>query len=177
MSNEPKSSRSRGRGKRGIKGRPRVLGAGGVVLNAAGEVLLIRYADGAWTFPKGHIDPGETIAIAAVREVHEEGGVRAEIISDLGFTEYVNPRGEARRVHWFTMKTPATETVPEEGFQAGFFAVGLAMKRLAHTQNRTLLERAARVLGVPVPPRSPAPEKSTKTEPTYKPTPKAGTRR
>ena len=175
MSNETKPSRSRSRrGKRNVRGRPRVLGAGGVVLNAAGEVLLIRYADGAWTFPKGHIDPGETIAIAAVREVHEEGGVRAEIVSDLGFTEYVNPRGEARRVHWFTMKTAATETVPEEGFQAGFFALGPAMKRLAHTQNRMLLERAARVLGVPVPPRAPKLETAS-TAP--KPPPKAGGRR
>lgn len=177
MSGEAKSSRSRSRrgGKHGIKGRPRVLGAGGVVLNAAGEVLLIRYADGAWTFPKGHIDPGETIPIAAVREVHEEGGVRAEIVSDLGFTEYVNPRGEARRVHWFTMKTDATQTVPEEGFQAGFFALGLAMKRLAHTQNRTLLERAARVLGVPVPPRASKSDTSPSGPP--RPSAKPGGRR
>lgn len=66
--------------------------AGGVVLNAAGEVLLLeREVPRADTpahevrLPKGHIEPGESAQDAALREVGEESGYWGlEIIADLG---------------------------------------------------------------------------------------------
>ncbi len=41
-----------------------------------------------WTFPKGHVDPGETVIAAALRETHEEMGIRGKIrvIAPLGTT-------------------------------------------------------------------------------------------
>lgn len=45
------------------------------------EVLLVRRRNppdaGLWGFPGGHVDAGETALAAAVRELHEETGVRA----------------------------------------------------------------------------------------------------
>ena len=49
------------------------------------EVLLVHPGgpywrgkdDGAWTIPKGHIDPGEEALDAAVRELREETGIAA----------------------------------------------------------------------------------------------------
>ena len=123
----------------------RIDGAGGVVFNASGEVLLIRYPGrrGSWDFPKGHIDPGETNEIAAVREVLEEGGVDARIQCALQNTEYVNPRGEARRVYWFLMLTDATTATPEPNFKAGFYDLATALGKLRHAQNRALLLQGA----------------------------------
>ncbi|WCM25977.1 NUDIX hydrolase [Sphingomonas sp. QA11] len=47
-----------------------------------GQVLLVRRANppdaGLWGFPGGKIDHGETIEAAAVRELFEETGIRAE---------------------------------------------------------------------------------------------------
>ena len=47
------------------------------------EVLLIKRAKGAlagyWSLPGGHIEPGETVRSAALREVREETGVEAEL--------------------------------------------------------------------------------------------------
>ena len=40
-------------------------------------------ADGLRTWPKGRVDPGETIEQAAVREVREESGVIAAVRSEL----------------------------------------------------------------------------------------------
>ncbi|HNS01576.1 MAG TPA: NUDIX domain-containing protein [Anaerolineae bacterium] len=64
--------------------------AGGVVLDAAGRVLLIeRIIDGVheMRLPKGHIDPGETPEAAAVREVCEETGYcDLDILADLGWS-------------------------------------------------------------------------------------------
>jgi diadenosine hexaphosphate hydrolase (ATP-forming) len=122
-----------------------VEGAGGVVRNARGDVLLIRYPrsrGGTWTFPKGHVEPGETLEQTAVREVLEEGGVRVEILAPLGTTEYVNARGTPRRIHWFAMRTNATRATPEAGFSAGFYTAEHALKHLSHAENRALLERA-----------------------------------
>ncbi len=66
--------------------------AGGVVVDDAGRVLLLaRHVErrGATIheirLPKGHIDPGETPAEAALREVCEESGYcHLQIIADLG---------------------------------------------------------------------------------------------
>ena len=48
-----------------------------------GAVLFIQRGSGAfkglWSLPGGHIEPGETARDAALREVREETGVRAEI--------------------------------------------------------------------------------------------------
>lgn len=46
-----------------------------------GRVLLVRRKKepdaGRWGFPGGHVDPGETVLAAAVRELAEETSVRA----------------------------------------------------------------------------------------------------
>jgi 8-oxo-dGTP pyrophosphatase MutT (NUDIX family) len=39
------------------------------------EYLLIKHGKGHWSFPKGHIDEGETRIQAAVRELKEETGI------------------------------------------------------------------------------------------------------
>ncbi len=61
--------------------------AGGVVVQN-GAVLLIRPNSYRWQLPKGHIEEGETAAEAAVREVKEETGVSAEVVTELSSVEY-----------------------------------------------------------------------------------------
>ncbi len=51
-----------------------------VVINAAGEVLLIRRSDNDnWALPGGAIDLGESMVQAAVRETREETGIDCEV--------------------------------------------------------------------------------------------------
>ena len=51
-----------------------------------------------WPLPKGHVEAGETAEQAAVREVEEETGIRAEVVAALGTIDYWFA-AEGRRVH------------------------------------------------------------------------------
>ena len=119
-----------------------VLGAGGLVFNAAGEVLLIRDRRGFWVFPKGHVEEGETLQAAAVREVREEAGVAARVEAALGVTRYTNDRGVAREVHWFRMRGEGPVRLEPGLTGAGFFDPEEAARRLAFSEDVELLNRA-----------------------------------
>lgn len=123
---------------------PPVPGAGGVVLSLDGHVLLVRYRSGAWAFPKGHVEPGETLEQTAVREVQEETGVTATVWAPLPETHYTNDRGEARVIHWFAMRVAAdAPTTLEDTFpEGGFYPPEEAARRLTYPEDRELLRAA-----------------------------------
>lgn len=92
--------------------------AGGLVF-LDGKLVVLKRFNGVWLFPKGHIDPGETAEIAAVREVWEECGLNADIIADLGETSYdfqENGEEHHKNVRWYLMKAVSGELDPEKGF-------------------------------------------------------------
>lgn len=66
--------------------------AAGCLITRDGRVLLVRRAIepgyGTWVFPGGHVDRGETVEAAALRETREEAGVEAEIDGLLGLYSY-----------------------------------------------------------------------------------------
>jgi 8-oxo-dGTP diphosphatase len=65
-------------------GLPRAtVGVGAIIFDATGAVLLIQRgkppSQGAWSVPGGRLEPGETLAQAVAREVHEETGLIVEV--------------------------------------------------------------------------------------------------
>ena len=126
-----------------LEAAPSTPGAGGVVFSSAGEVLLVRYRSGTWAFPKGHVEPGETLEQTAVREVQEESGVSASVLAALPATRYRNDRGEAREIHWYVMTTPTAAPVLEDTFgEGGFFDPEVATQMLSYPEDRHLLQQA-----------------------------------
>lgn len=65
------------------------LGVAGLVVNAAGEWLVVKKAysglKGRWSLPAGFVDQGETIDEAIVREVKEETGLDCLVKGLIGF--------------------------------------------------------------------------------------------
>ncbi|NLT96323.1 MAG: NUDIX domain-containing protein [Clostridia bacterium] len=62
-----------------------------IIFNKKGEVLLQKRADfNLWGIPSGHVEPGETVTDAAVREVLEETGLLVKIVRLIGI--YSDPR-------------------------------------------------------------------------------------
>jgi 8-oxo-dGTP pyrophosphatase MutT (NUDIX family) len=52
---------------------------------------------GIWALPKGNVDPGESPAETAVREVWEETGVHGTLLEKLGDVKYVYTRRDGER--------------------------------------------------------------------------------
>lgn len=89
--------------------------AGGIVLGDGGTVALVQSrASGFWTFPKGHVDEGESDEDAARREIAEEAGLtELELLDDLG--EYERPHimrdgsddpDEIKSIHMYLFAAP-----------------------------------------------------------------------
>lgn len=121
-----------------------IPGAGGVVFNKAGKVLLIKHRRGEWVFPKGHVDDGETLLEAAIREVEEEAGVRTKCPDPKlkVVTQYHNNKGVPRKITWFALSTSASEPLMrEKQFPEGaFLKPKKALKRLTFKDDKRLLE-------------------------------------
>ncbi|MBN2097019.1 MAG: NUDIX domain-containing protein [Candidatus Omnitrophica bacterium] len=70
----------------------REFSAGGIVVRKKGrgfEILLIKDAYGRWSWPKGHIDQGESSPQAALREIREEVGLKnLEVLGKAGRSNY-----------------------------------------------------------------------------------------
>ena len=80
------------------------------------EILLIKHANsGHWSFPKGHVEAGETEVETATREIKEETGVTAHI--DTRFREVVtySPKKDViKDVVYFFATTTDYETCNQE---------------------------------------------------------------
>lgn len=121
--------------------------AGGIVVDDAGRVALRRAKDGAWVFPKGHIEAGEAAYQAAVREVAEETGLAATILDWVGESRHA--AGEEKHVVYFLMR--ALRRLPEfaahDGVDTALVPLADAPARLTFETDRALAQAAARLLG------------------------------
>lgn len=80
--------------------------AGGLVSNSQQQRLFI-FRLGKWDLPKGKVEKGETVEVAAIREVEEECGItKLEITNELPSTYHIyTQKGIVflKRTYWFTM--------------------------------------------------------------------------
>lgn len=71
-------------------------------INGARHVLVVQHGVGHWSFPKGHVEPGETDHETAIREVKEETGIDISITQDFSRESTYAPRpGVSKTVVFF----------------------------------------------------------------------------
>ena len=127
--------------------RADVKAAGGVVRRsgAAGPLLAVvhrpRYDD--WSFPKGKLDPGEGWEDAALREVHEEIGLRCRLRRELPAVQYRVPRG-LKVVRYWLMEPESGAFAPnEEVDEVRWLSPADAERLLSYDHDRALARAAA----------------------------------
>ena len=103
------------------------VSSGGVVI-FGNTILLLKKFNGDWVLPKGRIEKGEGVEEAALREVLEESGVKAEIVEYIGKAHYKYKNLKQnemvnKTVHWYLMKANSMECTPQkkEGFTDAMF--------------------------------------------------------
>ena len=137
--------------------------AGGVVFrnpSSQTEYLIVQAKENPdlWVLPKGHIEPGEKMQEAAVREVHEETGVWArinkrklkvkedEIVEEIKFkvVEYTLANKRVK-VQFYLMKSEE-EGKPEDRWRKHeWLPLDEARARLSHKESRYLLRLAEKM--------------------------------
>ena len=117
----------------------------GIVVFDEGKVLLIKHNGGHISFPKGHVEEGETDKETAFREVKEETGIEAEILSDKTFTNGYKPKeGVWKDVYYFVGKRIGGELKPqlEEVSICDFYEIEDALKNLTYSIDKEILRNA-----------------------------------
>ncbi len=110
------------------------------------EVLLIKHANGGhWSFPKGHVERGETELQTAIREIQEETGL--DVILDHTFREVVTyyPKRDIRKdVIYFLAKAKSFDykPQPEEIAEIKWSQLDPANHILTYENDKLLLKKA-----------------------------------
>jgi 8-oxo-dGTP pyrophosphatase MutT (NUDIX family) len=95
---------------------PEVRAAGGVLLrsgpNGTEVAVIHRPKYGDWSLPKGKLDGDESFEQAALREVEEETGMRAELGPELSPVSYRDRKGRTKLVRYWTMRVQDGEFSP-----------------------------------------------------------------
>ena len=132
---------------------------GGVMLDG-NKVLLVQVKSmkgrKIWTFPKGHIEAGETPRQAALREVLEETGYRAGILRPLLKVRYaftLKGKYVKKVVQWYLMKKLGRigKHDPSEILAINWVSIAKAKEMVEYPSYIRLLEivdddRAAQIL-------------------------------
>ena len=124
-----------------------VHAAGGVVVDGDGRVAVVhrpRYDD--WSLPKGKLDPGEDFEQAAIREVEEETGIRAELVRELPNARYEDSKGRPKLVRYWEMRAlgKGEFTPNEETDELRWLSPDEAAGLLTYDRDRELVEAASR---------------------------------
>ena len=110
------------------------------------EILLIKHINsGHWSFPKGHVEEGETEIETAMREIKEETGI--DVIIDQSFREIVtySPRRDTHKeVVYFIAKAKNTDYTPQEDEIADikWVEISRAGNVLAYENDKSIVNKA-----------------------------------
>ncbi|MBQ1963656.1 MAG: NUDIX domain-containing protein [Clostridia bacterium] len=116
-------------------------------------ILMIRHKHGGHrSFPKGHMERGETEYMTAVREVYEETSVQIRINTDFRETVHYSPLpGVSKEVVYFLTTTQQETIRPQEGeiAEVEWVPVEEAEASLTHENDKTVFRAAMKKLQDP----------------------------
>lgn len=118
--------------------------AGGVVFRVRrgrAEYLLVEAKNDPtqWVLPKGHVEEGEQHRETAVREVHEETGVWARIVGDLGDVTWPTDGSAVTTTRFFLMQAVGCGIQQDKDRQHEWLQLEKAVAQASYIETRELL--------------------------------------
>jgi len=116
--------------------------------NGSPKYLLLHYQEGHWDFPKGHVEVGEKLEEAALRETKEEADL--DVILHVDFQEhfsyfYKNREGVVmnKTVYFFIGQAMEREvTLSDEHIGYAWLSYDNALKKVTFDSAREVLNKA-----------------------------------
>ncbi len=113
------------------------------------EYLIIRHNGGHWSFPKGHMEQGETEVQTAMREIWEETGLHTDIDTTFRNVVTYSPKNGVMKdvVFFLASVTGGTERAQEEEIaQLEWFSFEQACEIVTFLTDTSVLESAEEFL-------------------------------
>ena len=114
------------------------------------ELLLIKHVVGGHgSFPKGHVEAGETEEQTALREIKEETGIDVELITTFReVVSYSPKRDTTKDVIYFLGKAKTFQYTPqeEEIAQIKWVEINLAHSFLTYDNDKQLVNKAKPII-------------------------------
>ena len=128
-------------------------GAGGVVILKEKElkILLIKDKYGFWTWPKGHMEKGETPKQTAKREIFEETGQKSlgilELLGKQEYSFFIDKEKIKKTVYIFLIKVIEKQEIKvqySEIQDARWFTVKEALNKIGYNKGTFFIEKAVK---------------------------------
>jgi ADP-ribose pyrophosphatase YjhB (NUDIX family) len=129
--------------------------AGGLVLDSEHRAALIgrtnSHGNLSWSLPKGHLEKGESLEAAAIREVNEETGIAGRVVAPLGVIDfYFTAEGQRihKTVHHYLLLAEGGELNSDDAEvdQVAWVPLDEVTDRLAYADERRLIARVPELL-------------------------------
>ncbi|MFH1395078.1 MAG: NUDIX hydrolase [Candidatus Omnitrophota bacterium] len=130
--------------------------AGGIVIKGEKsdlKILLIKDRFGYWTWPKGHVEEGETREQAAIREIREETGLKKlEVVCEVGKQEYnFEHDGKTifKTVHIFLIRFLGEEPLKiqtQEISDAKWYTPEQALETIQYKGSKEIFEKTYKII-------------------------------
>ena len=105
-------------------------------------------AGSRWSFPKGHVEPGETLLQAASRETREETGIEAALLEDYPLP-VPSAREDDRRTVWFfpaRYRGGEISAQADEVSEAAWVKITDAAERITFAPDRAAFLKALEIM-------------------------------